>query len=59
LSAFRTFRTPVPHERGDGLGLVFPSKMALKEFPRPALAIFAERYRLRLRSRVGDVPLFA
>ncbi len=42
---------------GDGLRLAFPSKMALKEFPRPALAIFAEHYRLRLRPRVGDVPL--
>jgi hypothetical protein len=58
LSAFRTFRTPVPNDPwGMVCALAFPSKMALKEFPRPALAIFAEHYRLRLRPRVGDVPL--
>src|SRR6202041_789654 len=31
-------------------------KMAFKEFPRPAFALFAEHNRLRLRLRVGDVP---
>jgi len=37
--------------------LAFPTKVALKEFPCPALALFAEHNRLRFRPRVGDVPL--
>src|ERR1700733_4416549 len=36
--------------------LAFPVKVALKEFPCPALTLFAEDDRLRLRLGIGDVP---
>src|ERR1700722_1302921 len=55
-SAIRKSRTRLPHNPQQGSCLVLASKMAFKEFPRPAFALFAEHNRLRLRLRVGDVP---
>jgi hypothetical protein len=53
LSCTSSYRATRVHSAS----LSLPPKVAFKEFLRPALALFAEHYRLRPGFRIGDVPL--